>query len=302
MTDMRTSLPKPEWIDQHAAKGPEAEQRDEVRAIEARREDAKRSEAEMADVLSALKIKSADLESQNSQASAAADKMAEAAEAELATPEGIEDTEILEQATIDANIVPATVTGDGAGHYYDFNPYHRWQRWDTHNEGGATEGRVSCSLAARKMYAYARARGDGSGITDDNYTTSWVKMYFALWPRQNGHVRALVPYTTRGYYQIYANDHWYDSKEAKIDVDMSIQLYQNYWGGYVRDDLFSLSSQNINRNGRLDMSRTMYSGGIPVSANKWVLAEVALKAYAYTSGGGSSALVSFWDNDYVYVP
>lgn len=302
MPDMLEKLPGSDWIDEQAARIPDAEHSDDVRAIKNRREDGRKAEAQLRDVLSILKIKSADLDSQNSEASVAADAMAQAAEDALATPDGVEDTAIYEQATIDANVVPSTVTGSGPGHYYDFNPYSYWHRWYTHNEGGFTEGRVACNLSARRMHAYSRARGDGIGITDDNYTTSWVKMYFALWPRQNGHVRAFVPYTTRGYYQIYSNDHWYDSKRAIIDVDMHVQLYQNYWGGYVRDDLFRLNSQNINRNGRIDTSRTMYSGGLPIAADRWVIAEVALKAYAYTSGGGSSALASFWGNDYVYVP
>ena len=302
MSDMLETLPTTEWLDQQAEEIPEVEHGEDVQAIAARRETGKKSEAQMRDVLSALKIKSVDLDEENRQENALAEKLAEEAEKELAAAGDTDDQQLSTQLTLDLNLLPATVTGDGPGRYYDFHPYRCWNRWYTHNEGGITTGRVACDRSARRMHTYSRARGDGSGITDDNYVTSWVKLYFAFWPRRNGHVRAFVPYITRGWYQIYANDKWYNSKRAKIDVDVRVQLHQNYWGGYVRDDLFSLNDDNINRRGRIDRNRSLYSPGIPIGANKWVIAEVALKAYAYTSGGGSSAIVSFWDTDYVQVP
>ena len=302
MNKMRESLPTAEWLDRHAAAAPDGEHLADVKAMLARREMGKKAEAEIRDVLGALKIKAVDVEAAEREDNAQAEKLVQTAEADLATIGHVEEAQLLEQITLDLNVLPATVTGDGPGQYYDFSPYHCWHRWYTHNEGGVTEGRVACDRTARRMHTYSRARGDGSGITDDNYVTSWVKLYFAFWPRRNGHVRAFVPYITRGWYQIYANDKWYNSKRAQIDIDVHVQLHQNYWGGYVKDDVFHLNSQNINRSGRIDTSRSLYSGGIPIGADSWVIAEVALKAYSYTSGGGSSAISSFWNTDYVHVP
>lgn len=302
MSDIMETLPTPESLDRHAAAAPEAEHLADVKAIEARKEAGAKNEAQMRDVLSAVQIKSSEIEEEDREENALAEKLAESAEMELATQGELDDPQAARQLTVDMNLVPLTVTGDGPGYYYDFNPYHSWQRWYTHNEGGVTEGKVHCDKDARKMHTYSLARGTGPGFTDDNYVTCWTKLYFAFWPRRNGHVRAYVPYTARGWYDIYANDKWHNSKSAKIDVDVEVQLLQNTWGGLVEDDLFNLKGDNIKRKDRIDVSRSLYSGGMPIGADKWVIAEVTLKAYAYASGSGSLARVSFWETDYLRVP
>ena len=297
-----SKLPDREWLDQEAEREPEKQYAEEERAIAAHKEARKRTEAQTQDFLSRLRFKASDLEKENREENAYADESLKAVEEELASREEADETETMSLHSLDMNLAPQTVTGSGPGHYYDFNPYHCWWRWYTHNEGGRTTGRAGCSRSARKMYLDAYARGDGPGFWDDNYTTCWSKLFFAFWPRRNGHVRAFVPFTTRGWYRIYANDKWYNSKSAEVDLDVQVQLHQNYWGGRVKDDVFRIRSGNVNRSGRIDRSRTLYSGGIPVGANKWVIAEVTTRAHAYTSGGGSTARLAFWPPDNVFAP
>ncbi|MEW9919123.1 hypothetical protein AB2B41_05890 [Marimonas sp. MJW-29] len=302
MEALRTGLPKGEWLDREAAIEPEKEHVEDVRAIKAYRDIGKRNEAEMKDVLGKLDIRFSEVEDKDRHEVSDVEAMAEQAKAEL-SGQGPEDEGILaEELTLEMNVAPLTVVGSGPGHYYDFSPYHCWHRCYYHNEGGVTQGHSSCNRASKRMQTYSRARGDGAGFWDDNYTTCWSKLYFAFWPRQNGHVRAFVPYQTRGWFYIYANDKWYNSKSAYIDVDVRVQLHQNMWGAYHKDDVFHISSQNINRQGRIDRNATMYSGSMAIGAEQWVIAEVALRSRAYADGSGSTSTVDFWGTDYVHVP
>ncbi len=301
-TDIKEILPDIYWIDQQAALQPDREFAEAEQAISAHKEARKRNEADLLNLVSAVKLKPSDIDDENRSQVKFAEELTKRDEEELATPAEVDDIEIIQQVILDSNLDTQTVTGGGPGHYYDYNPYRGWGRYYWHNEGGTTTGSANYNLTARKMYPYAHAIGDGSGITDDNDVTTWVKLYFAFWPRQNGHVRAYVPYYTRGYYRIYSNDKWYNSKEAKVDLDVHVQLYQNYWGGYVKDDVFRRSDDNINQSGRIDLNRSLYSGSLAIGADKWVIAEVAVRALVETEGGGSTATLNFRSPDYIYVP
>lgn len=302
MDIMTQDLPNAEWIEEQAALEPEAEHAEAMKAIRDYKDIGKQNEAEMGDILSALKIKPSELDERERKEAEFATALADTAETELAGQGPGDDLDIARQITLETNILPETVSGTSPGNYYDHTPYNYWQRWYTHREGGSVEGRVSCDVTGRRLRSYSRARGDGAGFWNDNYTTSWTKFYYAFWPRRNGHVRAYVPFQTRGWYQIYANDKWYNDKSAKIEVDFSVKLRQNYWGGAVNDRVFSRRGDNINQNGRVDMNRSLYSGSIPVGANKWVIAEVAVRNYVHAQGGGSNATMSFWAPDRVFVP
>ncbi len=300
---MKESLPQIEWLDQEAEKKPEQEYAELESSIANSREDRKKHEAEMREVAAAAKLRTDAFEVEGKQQSEHAAQMAvEDEETYAPSSAEIDDTEIMQQLTIEQNLEIQTVTGTGPGRYYDSNPYHGWWRVHTHNEGGVTTGNASVSLAARRMRPYAHARGDGTGISDDNDVTTWTKLFFAFWPRQNGHVRAYVPYFTRGWYRVRANDGFFTSKEACVDLDVNVRLHQNYWGGNVKDNVFRLSDDNINRSGRIDLNRTLYSGSLPVGANKWVICEVEVRTRVETEGSGSIATLSFRGSDYIFVP
>lgn len=300
--DVKETLLDTSWIDEQAAAEPDREFAESENAIANHKEARKKNEAELLDLMSAVKMKASDVEDENRRQIKFAEEFTKQTEEKLATSADVDDIEIIQQVVLDSNLAVQTVAGGTSGRYYDNNPYHGWGRVDKHNEGGTTTGSADYSLAARKMYPYAHAIGDGSGISDDNDVTTWTKLYFAFWPRKNGHVRAYVPYYTRGYYSIYANDKWYNSKEAKIDLDVSVQLHQNYWGGYVKDDVFDRFGDNIHQYGRVDLNRSLYSGSLPIGENKWVIAEVAVRAHVETEGGGSTATLNFRSPDYIFVP
>lgn len=262
------SLLKAEWLDEQAAQLPEQENAEAEQGIAAYKSASKEGDAELLDLAASTKLSASDIERENQKQNDFADTLDAMDQREVAELVDEDDAEAIIQATIEYNLIAQTVTGGGPGYYYDFNPYHSWGAVYRHNEGGLTVGSAGVNKSARKMYPFAHARGDGAGISDDNDVTTWTKLFFAFWPTRIGHVRALVPYTTRGHYRIYSNDKWYNSKEAKVDLDVQVRLYQNYWTGIYKDDVFRRSDDNINQTGRIDLSRSIYSGTMPVGAGR----------------------------------
>ena len=301
---MIEQLPQGEWLDEHAQREPEQEFAENEVAIANTKEDRSKNEEEMREIItSVVKIKPKALEDEQKAENERAEALSAEAENMLAGQSSLDiDEKINRELMLESNAVIETVTGDGPGHYYDYNPYHGWGGVYRHNEGGLTTGSAGFDLAANKMFPYAYARGDGSGITDDNDVNTWTKLFFAFWPRRYGNVRVYVPYIVHGWYQIYSNDKWYNSKEATVDLDIQVQLYQNYWGGKRKADVFRLHDDNINRSGRIDRSGAIYSGSIPVGVNRWVIAEVAVRARVETEGSGSTARLDFRNPDFVRIP
>ncbi len=300
---MLDQLPTEKWLDNQAQQGPEQEFVEHEVAIENTKEDRRNNQEELEELLtSVIKIKPDALKKEYKDENDKAHILTEKSEKVLGTPSDIFDKEINTQLMLESNLVALTTRGTMPGYYYDFHPYHGWGRSYKHNEGGVTQGSSDFNLAANKMFPFAYARGDGSGITDDNDVTTSVKLFFAFFPRKIGHIRALVSYTTRGWYQIYSNDKWYNSKEAAVGLDIHVKLYQNYWSSSRKKDLFNLHDDNIHRNGRIDGNGTLFSESIAVGKNKWVIAEVSIKARVETEGSGSTALLNFKNNDFIRIP
>ena len=301
---MIEQLPTEEWINEQAQQEPEQEYVANEIAIENSKEDRRKNEEEMREIITSIvNIKSEALKEENRAENEKAQLLSEEAEEILSTKSDVLlDEEINTQLMMDSSLVALTTGGTNAGSYIDHNPYRGWGRIDRHNEGGRTRGSIGTDLAANKMFPYAYARGDGSGISDDNDVTTWVKLYFAFWPGRNGHIRAFVPYSVRGWYQIYSNDKWYNSKEATVDLEMHVRLFQNYWTGINKEDVFRLHSGNINRNGRIDRDGNFFSQSMAVGANKWVIAEVSVRARVETEGSGSTAKLNFAGSDFIRIP
>lgn len=300
---MMHQLPTEEWLNNQAQQKPAQEFVEHEVSIANAKEERRQNQEELETIItSVMKMNPESLEKEHEDANEHARILTEEAEKTLATTSDIFDTQINTQLMMESNIVALTTGGTTAGRYYDFHPYFGWGKSYIHNEGGVTHGSSGFSLAANKMFPFASARGDGSGISDDNDVTTSVKLYFAFYPRAFGHIRALVSYNTRGWYQIHSNDKWYNSKEATVDLEIHVRLYQNVWTGSRKKDIFRLHDDNINRNGRIDENGTFFSGSTAVGKNKWVIAEVSVRAHVETEGSGSTALLNFKDNDFIRIP
>lgn len=297
------SLPDPSWHDQEISQEAHAEFAEHERAIASHKEALKASEAELLDMASALNKSAADINKENEALNAATDERVALAEARRANRVDINDLEAARQLTLMGNA--EWVSGGTSGNYTDYNPYTGGGSVHRHNEGGVTQGSYRYDLDARKLHPYARARGDGVGITDDNDVTTYAHFNFWFLAGRIGHVRALVPYRASGNFDIYANDKWYNSKEAKLNLSIRLRLYQHgttVKTDFVSDTIFSLADDNINSDGRIDRSGSLYSPSLAVGANRWARALVQVRAHVETEGGGSSAILDFRKPDYIRVP
>ncbi|WP_022853317.1 hypothetical protein [Thermodesulfatator atlanticus] len=265
------------------------------------KEMARENEAEMWELIRHLKFQPEAIEAENAKEDEQAEIFARQAEETLQTRDL--DIEILGEEELDQFILETQrVVGGKAGHYWDTLPFHAWGRVYKHNEGGVTQGSATLIRSERKMFLYAKARGAGLGITDDNDVTVYGKFYYAFYPRNIGTVRVYVPVTTRGWYQLRSNDKWWNSKEAKARITLQIRLYQNFWGPIKKRRIFSRGGGNISAANRIDRYQSIYSDPMSVGANRWVFAEVTCKLRVETEGSGTLSVLSFRRPDCIYVP
>ncbi len=296
-------LPDTTWNDDALLDETNAEFAAHEQALANHSEDLKAAQAELMNLAAGMNKSAAELDKENETLNVQSDARAAAVEAQLAGREDIDDLAYMRQLTLLSNA--EWVGGSGPGQYLDRHPYTGGGSVNKHNEGGVTLGSYAYNLGANRLYAYAHARGDGVGTADDNDVTTYAHFNFWFLARRIGHVRAFVPYRASGYYDIYANDKWYNSKEAKLNLSLRVKLYQHGTSvatDTVSDTIFSVGDDNINRNDRVDRSGSVYSPSLAVGAERWARAVVQVRAHVETEGGGSRATLSFRNPDHVYIP
>jgi len=145
------------------------------------------------------------------------------------------------------------------------------------------------------------ANGAGSGIFGTgagSFTVymDWWFTYNAPQDRNYGHT-IWVPF--HGFYILYSDDGFWDSKEAHARIDLSAVGYQYNYKATGSTNVFDLDSQNINVNDRFDGWRTMYYSDL-LGADRAYL-RVTASFYVYARGGGSTAQLNFSDGNANYM-
>jgi len=145
------------------------------------------------------------------------------------------------------------------------------------------------------------ANGGGSGIfgTGAGSFTAYMDWWFtynAPQDRNYGHT-VWVPF--HGFYVLYSDDGFWDSKEAHARIDLSGVGYQYNYKATGGTNVFDLDSQNINVNDRFDGWRTMYYSDL-LGADRAYL-RVSASFYVYARGGGSTAQLNFSDGNANYI-
>ena len=145
------------------------------------------------------------------------------------------------------------------------------------------------------------ANGSGSGIfgTGAGSFTAYMDWWFtynAPQDRNYGHT-VWVPF--HGFYVLYSDDGFWDSKEAHARIDLSAVGYQYNYKATGSTNVFDLDSQNINVNDRFDGWRTMYYSDL-LGADRAYL-RVSASFYVYARGGGSTAQLNFSDGNANYI-
>lgn len=136
----------------------------------------------------------------------------------------------------------------------------------------------------------------GTGSCSGTLVMDWWFTYGAPQNRNYGHT-IWVPF--HGFYILYSDDGFWDSKEAHARIDLSAVGYQYNYKGTGSTNVFDLDSQNINVNDRFDGWRTMYYSDL-LGADRAYL-RVSASFYVYARGGGSTAQLNFSDGNANYI-
>jgi hypothetical protein len=137
------------------------------------------------------------------------------------------------------------------------------------------------------------ANGAGSGLfgTGAGSFTVYMDWWFSYNAPQNRNYSNTIWVPFHGFYILYADDGFWDSKEAHARIDLSAVGYQYNYKATASTNVFDMDSQNINVNDRFDGWRTMYYSDL-LGADQAYL-RVTASFYVYARGGGSTAQLNF---------
>ena len=153
--------------------------------------------------------------------------------------------------------------------------------------------------------AWDSASGSGSGIfgTGAASFTVYIDWWFNFQPELSKFYSYTIHVPYHGFYILYANDGFWDSKRASAKIDLCARGYQYNWKPKSCTNIFAMDSQNINVNSRIDGWRTMnYSdllGGVDFA---YLLLTTSLHVYARGGGSHSELNFSIGSANYIGVP
>jgi hypothetical protein len=148
------------------------------------------------------------------------------------------------------------------------------------------------------------ASGSGSGIfgTGAGSFTVYMDWWFTYRATQDRYYAHTIWAPFHGFYILYSDDGFWDSKEAHARMDLSAVGYQYNYKSTGSTNVFDLDSQNINVNDRFDGWRTMYYSDLLGVDQAYLRASASF--YVYARGGGSTAQLNFsaGNANYIGVP
>jgi len=146
------------------------------------------------------------------------------------------------------------------------------------------------------MDFFLNANGAGSGLfgSGAGSYTMYMDWWFVYRPgvSRNYSHRVSVPF--HGFYIIKADDGFWDSKEAKVGINLSTVGYQYNYKQTATTNVFSMGNDNINVNDRFDGWRTMYYSTL-FGGGDQAYVRVTASFNVYARGGGSTARLNFGD-------
>ncbi len=148
---------------------------------------------------------------------------------------------------------------------------------------------------------WVACNGSGSGIFGTGACAGTLVMdwWFTYNAPQNRNYSHTIWVPFHGFYILYSDDGFWDSKEAHARIDLSAVGYQYNYKATASTNVFDLDSQNINVNDRFDGWRTMYYSDL-LGADRAYL-RVSASFYVYARGGGSTAQLNFSDGNANYM-
>jgi hypothetical protein len=139
------------------------------------------------------------------------------------------------------------------------------------------------------------AQGSGSGLFGTGAASIDVlaDWWFYFYPNTNRWYNYTIAAPMHGFYICYADDGFWDSKEAHVRLDISATGYQYNTKATSSVNLFDYDGQNINLANRYDNNPIIYYSdllGVDIAYLR-----VTQSLYAYARGGGSHGELNFSD-------
>jgi hypothetical protein len=223
--------------------------------------------------LAAYLKKSEDAEST---VAAAAAKDTETAAARLAEADPAESTAL---ALVLGNGPAAAAVGWLSPYYGTLHGSDGSVYWQGYNPGNID---ASC---------YANGAGSGIFGTGAGSFTVYMDWWFTFNAPENRNYAQTVYVPFNGFYIVRADDGWFDSKQANVDISLSATGYQYNYKPTGTANVLAVGNDNINVNDRFDGWRTMYYSDLLGADRAYLL--VTAKLYVYARGGGSTAQLEF---------
>ena len=223
--------------------------------------------------LAAYLKKSEDAEST---VAAAAAKDTETAAARLAEADPAESTAL---ALVLGNGPAAAAVGWLSPYYGTLHGSDGSVYWQGYNPGNID---ASC---------YANGAGSGIFGTGAGSFTVYMDWWFTFNAPENRNYAQTVYVPFNGFYIVRADDGWFDSKQANVDISLSATGYQYNYKPTGTANVLAVGNDNINVNDRFDGWRTMYYSDLLGADRAYLL--VTAKLYVYARGGGSTAQLDF---------
>lgn len=142
--------------------------------------------------------------------------------------------------------------------------------------------------------AWDWASGAGNGWFGSGAGSYQVWVEFGFWylPPTDRYY-SIVPHNLfRGFYIVRADDGFWDSKEARVVIDIWTNVYQYNWKGWTQNRVLDVDGDNINVNNRFDTERHTYNSAL-LGHGDWAYVRNYVSLYVYARGGGSYAELNF---------
>lgn len=136
----------------------------------------------------------------------------------------------------------------------------------------------------------------GSGAASIDVLADW---WYYFNPNTDRWYNYTIVCPMHGFYICYADDGFWDSKEAHVKLDVSAAGYQYTWKPSTNVNLFDYDGQNINLANRYDNSPVFYYSDLLGTDTAYL--RVTQSLYGYARGDGSHAELNFSDGTANYL-
>jgi hypothetical protein len=113
----------------------------------------------------------------------------------------------------------------------------------------------------------------------------------------------LVPLVEfHGFYYLAANKDWWNCKDARVNLDVWVDVYQYYWNGQLHVSLLNEDEDGGVRYGSYDDSPQLYYRAfLRADGGYYVFVKVWIELLAHPYGGGTYCEINFQDGTANYI-